>query len=162
MIKIYTLLNQNASSFCLGHYLNFDVFKDNLDPKYAMYYERKYSCLEATGIPKGKEYCKAIFDHTEGWKTENLFSCYKKNQVNYADEYCKWKFNVTQAATQGKEAEDAMKKELVRCYGNKGVHKDLDICNSLYPTKAEILLCYNGLKPNREICRAKNDYYSLN
>jgi hypothetical protein len=131
MISIYTLLKSNASNFCINHYLNYDVFKDNLDPKYAMYYQRKYSCLEATGIPKGREYCQAIFDKTEGWKTENLFSCYRKNQVDYSKDYCNWKFNITAAAAISTEEETDMKKELVRCYGNKGVKIDKAICESI-------------------------------
>jgi hypothetical protein len=109
MISIYTLLEQNAATFCTNHYNNFDVFKDNLDPKYATYYERKYSCLEATGIPKGREYCQAIFDHTEGWKTENLFACYRQNQVDFAKNYCQWKFDIKAAAAEGLEQETQMK-----------------------------------------------------
>ena len=159
MIGIYTLLKQNASSFCLSHYLNYDVFKDNLDPKYAMYYQRKYDCLEATGIPKGREYCQAIFDKTEGWKTENLFQCYRRNQVDFSEDYCKWKFNVTAAAAESAEKETAMKKELVRCYGNKGVKMDMAICQSINTEQADIIKCYNDVVPNREICKAKYDFY---
>ena len=52
-----------------------------------------------------------------------------------------------------------MKKELVRCYGNKGVKMDMAICQSINTEQAEIIKCYNDVAPNREICKAKYDFY---
>ena len=58
MIRINQLLQQNATEFCVNHYNKPDLWKDEMDPKYALYHQRKHDCYEFSGVPKGKAYCQ--------------------------------------------------------------------------------------------------------
>lgn len=58
MININQLLQQNATEFCVNHYNSLDLWKDEMDPKYALYHQRKHDCYEFSGVPKGKAYCQ--------------------------------------------------------------------------------------------------------
>lgn len=59
-INIFNLMNQNATRFCINHYNDMNVWKDDLSPKFAEYWMRKHMCLENTGISKGRQYCDDI------------------------------------------------------------------------------------------------------
>ena len=50
----------NSTNLCINLYNDMDVWKDSISPKFVYYYERKYGCLEKTGVPKGKDYCNDI------------------------------------------------------------------------------------------------------
>ena len=52
-INIMDKMNLNSTNLCINLYNDMDVWKDDISPSFAEYYQRKYACLEKTGVPKG-------------------------------------------------------------------------------------------------------------
>lgn len=59
-INIMNKLDLNASRFCINHFNDMNVWKDDLSPSFSEYWQRKHACLEKTGISKGRQFCNDI------------------------------------------------------------------------------------------------------
>lgn len=75
-LNLYEKLEWNSTQYCVDHYENLNIWTNTLNPKYVLYHERKYDCLERAGTPKGKVYCDTMNEYNPGWQIENLFTCY--------------------------------------------------------------------------------------
>ena len=118
MIRLNEILGQNTTQFCVNHYNKLELWTEDNSPDKAQYYERKYQCIESSGIAKGKQYCLDIKKHSEGWTRQNLWNCYAKNRVNFAKEKCDAIFEGLDD-TQG----------LLQCYGTTGVERGTEYCD---------------------------------
>jgi hypothetical protein len=87
-ISMSLKLQQNATEFCVNHYNTPGIWKDEMDPRFVLYHQRKYDCFEISGVPKGRQYCLDMRTYSEGWTRESLFNCYRKYSVDFAAEYC--------------------------------------------------------------------------
>ena len=103
MINMNTLLQQNATEFCVNHYSTEYLWKDEMNPEYALFHQRKHDCYEFTGVPKGRQYCLDMQEYNVGWTQENLFNCYRKYSVDFATEYCDSLFMGTGEVTDEKK-----------------------------------------------------------
>ena len=115
-------MNLNATNLCINLYNDMDVWKDDISPSFAEYYQRKYACLEKTGVPKGKDYCKDIQQVTEGGDTNSLFTCYRRNGVAFGKEFCEYKFNKTADP-------DITNSQILDCYAFNNVPKGKEYCD---------------------------------
>lgn len=109
-------MKKNTTSFCINHYNDLEVWKDDLSPEFPEYWMRKHACLEKTGVQKGRQYCDDMQSVTEGGDIENLYICYRRNNVDFGKEYCHYKFN--------KEKDpEVTNQQIINCFANEGVPK---------------------------------------
>ena len=66
-LALYQKLEWNQTQYCHDHYNNLEIWTNTLNPKFPLYWERKYDCLEKAGQPKGKEYCDTMNEKYDGW-----------------------------------------------------------------------------------------------
>jgi hypothetical protein len=117
-LNLYERLEWNTTQFCEEHYGKLEIWTGTLNPKFPLYYDRKYACLERAGTAKGKEYCDTMMEMTDGWQIENLFNCYQVNGVVFSQDYCKYKFDVVNLPTK------LVKASLLYCKATNGIPKD--------------------------------------
>jgi hypothetical protein len=159
MINLNNLLGNNATQFCVDHYSNLDNWVNTLSPKYVLYHQRKHSCYETSGVPKGKEFCDDMKLYNQGWSNSNLFNCYRSNGVDFSKQFCDDKFDISTGLKSTEE-------NLLRCYADKGIEKgkifcDLNNKNNDTETVQARIACYDSLPIlSKDVCDTKANYDS--
>ena len=163
-LNLYKKLEWDQTQFCLDHYDNLEIWTNTLNPKFPLYYERKYDCLERAGQPKGLEYCDTMNEKYDGWQVENLFNCYQVNGVEFYADFCDHKFDVINLPTKLNKA------SLLYCKARSKIPKDEQFCDlatelknpNMQTKKGKRIDCYDQIPiRSKYVCDRKEDFNSL-